>query len=345
MGTNIKIVRGHDAKDYFKKEGEVLTNGLTYWYIHVRGKGLVRDAKQRVMRFTTKKMAKAYCANEKNLIFKNKKLDVIMVKTLKNEKHSLRVASVGSQKVYCACDVCRIFGYEAKDVDKSVIEEIIGSDNQFTLKVNEKDALFTNRLGVIHLHDYIGAGDSQWEEFDELLKATPIDIEPEQPAQPAQVQPEPDDLFGGVADEPEKAEEKSGKPYEPSERELEDRKIFEAFQILQRRVEEMNRKYEEASRAREPKTYTFDQMADELKLKNKGYLMQLLVDDKIVYKCSGYWRTFAKYKDSPYFAIRKSTKMYKGKEKEVGHLVLTESGRQWLLENYQNRTLSIYRQS
>ena len=104
MGTNIRIVRGHDAKDYFKKEGEVLTNGLTYWYIHVRGKGLVRDAKQRVMRFTTKKMAKAYCANEKNLIFKNKKLDVIMVKTLKNEKHSLRVASVGSQKVYCVCD-------------------------------------------------------------------------------------------------------------------------------------------------------------------------------------------------------------------------------------------------
>lgn len=129
-------------------------------------------------------------------------------------------------------------------------------------------------------------------------------------------------------------------------REDEDRLILKAFQILERRVEASKKPKESQPSLpdEEPKTYTFEDVAEELNLKSKGFLVQLLVEDKIVYKNSGYWRPFKKYANSGYFTKRKSFKKYNNQEKEVSHLVLTESGRKWVLGKYQNKELSIYNQ-
>lgn len=82
-------------------------------------------------------------------------------------------------------------------------------------------------------------------------------------------------------------------------------------------------------------TYTFMEMANELRLRNVNIFTALLKADRIVYKNKGgHYQTYANYTEKGYFTTRTSKKVINGKERVFKSLVVTETGREFLHQKY-----------
>ena len=82
-------------------------------------------------------------------------------------------------------------------------------------------------------------------------------------------------------------------------------------------------------------TYTFMEMANELRLRNVNIFTALLKADRIVYKNKGgHYQTYANYTEKGYFTTRTSKKVVNGKERVFKSLVVTETGREFLHQKY-----------